>query len=207
MTAGVLLAGMQTRSEAMRAPFGLAWCLAAVMVFAGVPGASHAAEHVGLVHPVSDVQLSVPVAGVVQRVLVKPGQWVREGQALVELESAAQQLEFRRRTVILEDESELSASRARLEVVTELQRMTESVASTTSSISAGSTPARPTACRIAWAASEGERWAFNAPLNARPIGVRAVETITAVVKKPSSLRPMVQEIEPPPSTTRVCPVT
>jgi RND family efflux transporter MFP subunit len=88
-----------------------------------------------LVHPVSDVQLSVPVAGVVQRVLVKPGQWVREGQALVELESAAQQLEFRRRTVILEDESELSASRARLEVVTELQRMTESVASTTSSIS------------------------------------------------------------------------
>ena len=135
MTAGVLLAGMQTRSEAMRAPFGLAWCLAAVMVFAGVPGASHAAEHVGLVHPVSDVQLSVPVAGVVQRVLVKPGQWVREGQALVELESAAQQLEFRRRTVILEDESELAASRARLEVVTELQRMTESVASTTSSIS------------------------------------------------------------------------
>lgn len=135
MTSGVLPAGTQGRSEAARASFALAWCLAAAIGVAGVPGVGHAAEHVGLVHPVSDVQLSVPVAGVVQRVLVKPGQWVREGQALVELESAAQQLELRRRTVILEDESELAASRARLEVVTELQRMTESVASTTSSIS------------------------------------------------------------------------
>jgi RND family efflux transporter MFP subunit len=101
----------------------------------GVCGAVQAAEYVGLVHPLSDIQMSVPVAGVVQRVLVKPGQWVREGQALLELDSTVQQLELRRRGIIVEDESELAASRARVEVMTELQRMMESVANTTSSIS------------------------------------------------------------------------
>ena len=42
-----------------------------------------ASEFVGLVRPTADVQVSVPVAGVVERVLVKPGQWVREGQPLL----------------------------------------------------------------------------------------------------------------------------
>jgi RND family efflux transporter MFP subunit len=46
-----------------------------------------------------------------------------------------QQLELRRRGIIVEDESELAASRARVEVMTELQRMMESVANTTASIS------------------------------------------------------------------------
>ena len=44
---------------------------------------------------------------------------------------------------------------------------------TTSSISSGATDARSTAWAIAWPASEGERVRLNAPLNARPIGVRA----------------------------------
>ena len=49
-----------------------------------------AQEFVGLVRPTADIQVSVPVAGVVERVLVRPGQWVREGQPLLELDSRQQ---------------------------------------------------------------------------------------------------------------------
>jgi RND family efflux transporter MFP subunit len=87
------------------------------------------------VRPTADVQVSVPVAGVVERVLVKPGQWVREGQPLLELDSTAQQIELRRRSAILLDEAEIVAARARREIVAEMQRMTDAVASTTSSLS------------------------------------------------------------------------
>ena len=50
---------------------------------------------------------------------------------------------------------------------------------TTSSTSAPSMPARFTAWAMAWPASVGDGVALNAPRNALPIGVRAVETITA----------------------------
>lgn len=135
MTPGAFLAGARTRLWQALGPLDLARSFAAALLAVGVCGAVQAAEYVGLVHPLSDIQMSVPVAGVVQRVLVKPGQWVREGQALLELDSTVQQLELRRRGIIVEDESELAASRARVEVMTELQRMMESVANTTSSIS------------------------------------------------------------------------
>jgi RND family efflux transporter MFP subunit len=135
MTPGAFLAGARTRLWQALGPLDLARSFAAALLAMGVLGAVQAAEYVGLVHPLSDVQMSVPVAGVVQRVLVKPGQWVREGQALLELDSTVQQLELRRRGIIVEDESELAASRARVEVMTELQRMMESVANTTASIS------------------------------------------------------------------------
>src|SRR3712207_5869118 len=50
---------------------------------------------------------------------------------------------------------------------------------TQSSTSAGAMPARSTAARIACAASVGDGVALNAPRYALPIGVRAVETMTA----------------------------
>ncbi len=49
----------------------------------------------------------------------------------------------------------------------------------TSSISAPSMPARSTAWRIACAVMVGDLMLFSDPLNATPIGVRAVETMTA----------------------------
>ena len=49
----------------------------------------------------------------------------------------------------------------------------------TSSISAPSMPARATAWRIAWPISVGDLMLLSAPRNARPIGVRAVDTMTA----------------------------
>lgn len=94
-----------------------------------------AQEFVGLVRPTADIQVSVPVAGVVERVLVRPGQWVREGQPLLELDSKVQQIELRRRSTILQDEAEMAAAKARREMIAEMQRMTDAVASTTSSLS------------------------------------------------------------------------
>jgi multidrug efflux pump subunit AcrA (membrane-fusion protein) len=94
-----------------------------------------ASEFVGLVRPTADIQVSVPVSGVVERVLVRPGQWVREGQPLMELDSTPQQIELRRRSAILQDEAEIVAARARREIISEMQRMTDAVASTTTSLS------------------------------------------------------------------------
>ena len=50
---------------------------------------------------------------------------------------------------------------------------------TTSSTSAPSSPARRTASRMTWPPKVGALVLLNAPRNALPIGVRAVETMTA----------------------------
>lgn len=90
---------------------------------------------VGLVHPVADIHFGVPVAGVVQRLLVKPGQTVRAGQALLELDSHTQKLELQRRTLVAHDNSELTATLDRLTVLDELLQLSELVASRSQSVS------------------------------------------------------------------------
>ncbi len=96
---------------------------------------SASGELVGLVHPVADIQFGVPVAGVVQQLLVKPGQFVREGQALLELDSQSQRLELQRRTLVAKDSSELEATRDRLKLLDEMLQLTEVVASRSQSVS------------------------------------------------------------------------
>lgn len=94
-----------------------------------------ATEWVGLAYPVADLQLSVPVGGVVQRISTRPGQQVRAGDTLLALDSTAQQAELQRRTVLMQDDSELKAARARLQALTELLDMTEAVARSSQSVS------------------------------------------------------------------------
>src|SRR5690606_7073651 len=65
---------------------------------------------------------------------------------------------------------------------------------TTSSTSSPATPARSTAWRIAWAVRVGDLMLLSAPRVARPIGVRAVETMTASRMK--SLRSSVVGLRP-----------
>lgn len=96
---------------------------------------STAGELVGLVYPVADIQFGVPVAGVVQQLLVKPGQVVREGQALLELDSQSQRLELQRRALVAKDSSELEATRDRLKLLDEMLQLTEVVASRSQSVS------------------------------------------------------------------------
>lgn len=94
-----------------------------------------AAALVGLVYPVADIQFGVPVAGVVQRVLVKPGQMVSQGQPLLELDSQTQRLELQRRALVAKDSSELEATQSRLKVLDEMLNLSEVVASRTQSVS------------------------------------------------------------------------
>ena len=94
-----------------------------------------ATEWVGLAFPVSDVQVSASVAGLVQRISVRPGHPVKPGDVLLELDSASQQVELRRRAVLLDDDSELQTARARLVALADLLQMTELVASKSQSVS------------------------------------------------------------------------
>jgi RND family efflux transporter MFP subunit len=94
-----------------------------------------ATEWVGLAFPVSDVQVSAAVAGLVQRISVRPGHAVKPGDVLLELDSASQQVELRRRAVLLDDDSELQTARARLAALADLLQMTELVASKSQSVS------------------------------------------------------------------------
>lgn len=94
-----------------------------------------ATELVGLAFPMSDVQVSASVAGLVQRISVRPGQMVKPGELLLELDNASQHVELRRRAVLLDDDSELQTARVRLAALTELLQMTELVASKSQSVS------------------------------------------------------------------------
>lgn len=94
-----------------------------------------AAEWVGLALPVADVQVSASAAGLVQRIAVKPGRLVKPGEPLIELDSSSQQIELRRRAVVLNDNSELQTARQRLAALSDLLKMTELVASSSQSVS------------------------------------------------------------------------
>jgi RND family efflux transporter MFP subunit len=94
-----------------------------------------AADWVGLALPVADVQVSSSAAGLVQRIAVKPGRFVKPGETLVELDSSSQQVELRRRTVVLDDNSEIQTALQRLAALSDLLKMTEIVASNSQSIS------------------------------------------------------------------------
>ena len=94
-----------------------------------------ATEMVGLAFPVSDVQVSASVAGLVQRVSVRPGQLVKPGDLLLELDNTSQQVELRRRAVLLDDDSELQTARVRVAALSDLLEMTELVARKSQSVS------------------------------------------------------------------------
>jgi RND family efflux transporter MFP subunit len=60
---------------------------------------------------------------------------VKPGEPLVELDSSAQQIELRRRAVVLNDDSEIQTARQRLAALSDLLKMTELVASSSQSVS------------------------------------------------------------------------
>lgn len=92
-------------------------------------------EWVGLAFPLADVQVSASVAGLVQVINVRPGHVVKSGDILLELDRAAQQIEVRRRLILLDDDSELQTARQRLRALQDLLEMTEAVARTGQSVS------------------------------------------------------------------------
>lgn len=132
MTVNTFFISRFVRLQLSLRSFGM-WSLCLVMGVAQAQGAGPSL--VGLVYPVADIQFGVPVAGVVQRVWVRPGQVVKEGQPLLELDSQTQKLEVQRRALVAADSSELEATQSRLKVLDEMLQLTEQVASRSQSVS------------------------------------------------------------------------
>lgn len=101
----------------------------------GLATGAQAADHVGIVHARHKLSLSLPVAGVVAKVAVEPGQKVGAGQALVLLDERAQALEEQRRRTQYEDQSELRATEERLKVVQPLAEDARKLAASRGAIS------------------------------------------------------------------------
>jgi RND family efflux transporter MFP subunit len=100
-----------------------------------MPLTTRSAEVSGLVYPMLDIQLSVQVGGLVQKLHTKLGQAVKEGQTLVEFDASVQQLELKRKTVIAQDTSELESTRTRAQVYDELYKLSETATRNTRSVS------------------------------------------------------------------------
>ncbi|PIQ56283.1 MAG: hypothetical protein COW02_01375 [Comamonadaceae bacterium CG12_big_fil_rev_8_21_14_0_65_59_15] len=100
-----------------------------------LPLAAQAKSFSGLIYPLHDITLSAGVSGVVMKRLVLPGQAVRADQLLLQLDDRLQSIESNRRRVIVEDQSEMQATRDRLRILDTLLHDTQAVFDSTASIS------------------------------------------------------------------------
>lgn len=89
----------------------------------------------GLVYPLHNITLSAGVSGLVMKRPVGQGQIVRTGQLLLQLDDRLQVIESQRRQVIFADQSELKATRERLQILDTLLADARAVFNITSSIS------------------------------------------------------------------------
>ncbi len=96
---------------------------------------AHAKSFSGLIYPLHDLTLSASVSGLVMKRSVLPGQEVRAGQLLLQLDDRLQSIESNRRRVILEDQSEVQATRERLQILETLLNDSRAVYERTKSIS------------------------------------------------------------------------
>ena len=92
-----------------------------------LPGLTHAAEFIGIVHPQRDLRLSVHVGGVVEQVMVQVGQRVGAGQVILRQDARVQAGERERRRIVLADTSELRSVEQRREMIAGLVRDAEAL--------------------------------------------------------------------------------
>lgn len=88
----------------------------------------------GVIAPLYDATLGVTASGVVSRVLVKGGDSVTAGEALIELRSDLQTLEVERRRLVWQDESTLEEAKQRLATFSEQLAHTQELYATTQSV-------------------------------------------------------------------------
>lgn len=73
----------------------------------------------GVTAPTDDLLLGLPVAGRIETIHAREGEWVEAGDVILELDQKLEALELERRRLILEDESKLQEARAREETLRE----------------------------------------------------------------------------------------
>jgi RND family efflux transporter MFP subunit len=92
-------------------------------------------DYVGLVHPTHELTLSIGVGGMVSKINVQRGQSVKARQVLLVLDDRMQAIEVNRRQVVLDDNSELTATRDRVRALKIMHDDTRRVFDSTGSIS------------------------------------------------------------------------
>lgn len=100
-----------------------------------MPLGANAKSFSGLIYPLHDITMSAGVSGLVMKRAVLPGQAVKAGQLLLQLDDRLQSIESNRRRVIFEDKSELQATRDRLRILDTLLHDASAVFKSTGSIS------------------------------------------------------------------------
>jgi RND family efflux transporter MFP subunit len=92
--------------------FTAATVLLAIAIFPR-NAAGQAGTVAGINEPFRDILLSAPVAGTLAKRLVREGDSIKEGQALIELEKKQEELEVERRKLVFDSKAELKAAQAR----------------------------------------------------------------------------------------------
>ena len=67
-------------------------------------------EFIGIIKPIHDVKVSVPLDGIVESIYVREGSYIKKGQKILKLKNRLQQLELNRRKVIWQDKAQLNAA-------------------------------------------------------------------------------------------------
>lgn len=106
-----------------------------LLFFAVLQVAAHAEEVVGVVYPQHHLDLAIGVNGVVNKVLVKNGDFVRPQTPLVVLEQEAQVLEVKRRNIVFTDQSEIESIQSRFKILNEQLQVAEKLYTQSRSIS------------------------------------------------------------------------
>ena len=102
------------------------WAALAAGVATGLPSVSAAAGFDCLIEPSQVVEVRSPVDGIIATVHVRRGDSVNKGQALVELQSAAERVAVEGARFRAQMEGQISAARSRLEYATlKVKRLTE----------------------------------------------------------------------------------
>ena len=90
---------------------------------------------IGVVKPKHSVNLSLSIDGIVDKVLVKEGSVVKEGQSLVVLRNILQKLETQRRKLIWLDKSKLNSSLSEVKILSSLYHSTKELYQTSGGVS------------------------------------------------------------------------
>ncbi len=89
----------------------------------------------GIVYPIHDINLSLPLDGIVTSVPVKAGQHLVKEDLLIQLDDQLQQLEVQRRKRIWEDDSQINSARENLTLLESLVATKEELFETSRTVS------------------------------------------------------------------------
>ena len=99
-------------------------------------GQAHAsALFEGIVNPLYEIKLAVPIDGIVAKIFVKEGDRVAKTARLLKLDDTLQILEVARRKEVYEDNSELDANKKNIVILKELLDSSKKLFESTASIS------------------------------------------------------------------------